>query len=238
MSQVTKKIKLDIDVSMDPFDEEVLPFDVHEFILQYLNGSDLLKASEMSRRWNQKVENAKGFLEKIKLTIASIPPPEGIVTRSLSRTKNGLSKDDIAAVLNSERHYINVEIEFLLLESAALRQELLQKFAASIKYMACDQYIDLEIPDVTFPKLTQLEMTDTNWSRFRTFRILLPLMPAAAVETLRVDTFTREDRFVIRCNSKSLKEVRYKSLVNWVWALFFLDPSIQPVNNNIRFIKE
>lgn len=72
MPRISKKIKL------DPFDENVLPFDVQEHILQYLNGSDLLKTTEVSRRWNKKIENSKGFIEKIKLSITPPRLPEGI----------------------------------------------------------------------------------------------------------------------------------------------------------------
>lgn len=235
MSQPEMKIKLDADNCMDPFDVEVLPFDVHRFIWQHLNGADLLKISEVSRQWNEKVETSKGFIEKIKLSITHIPMHQGF------RACETLPQHDVDVILQSKRNYANFEMKYLLLESYTLREMLLKKLAKSITNMTFDVVIGdtgVEFPNL---KILRLGNGDGGYSSASGLQLSLQRMPK--LETIYIDTLHAWELHVIKHSSMSLKEVRYKHrkspyLEMCQIMLLNLSMNLHHFNENLQLIQE
>lgn len=223
---------------MDPFDEDVLPFDVHEYILQHLNGADLLKASEVSRTWNEKVETTKAFMKKIKLSITSIPLRQGVTaSQSISSVdkESYLRKEDIDAILNKQRNHENVEIKLWHIEHATHRVDLLKKFANSI----VDFLIDLS--DIVicieskceFPNLKTLRLGFSASPLARVYRLreLMAIMPKVEKLYLRRLSASHFNQLRQLPSLTSLREVRFRSNRGQYVPLYRLVP-------NISFIQE
>lgn len=95
-------------LTFDPF--KMCVADVHDSILQHMNGNDLKNATEVSASFNLVIGQSTTAMKKLLLN---------------------LSSDVVTAVLQSQRNYSNVDVK-MFSSNAVAREEILAKLSPSV----------------------------------------------------------------------------------------------------------
>jgi hypothetical protein len=171
MENPAKKLKIDSDLSTNPFFE--LHSDVHPLVLQHFTGKEVLNLFTVSLECYQVVSESSAAMKKIQLCFqessANVPTPLEVFT-----------------LLNSDRKYQNVAVKFKFLTNAARKLLLLESFSQSLVNLKIslkkNELASKLPPNLSFPKLKSLDVKASA-------QINLKLLQAASnLEKLAIQT--------------------------------------------------
>lgn len=191
MIQLNKRMKVGDAPFFDPIVSFI--FEIDECFFEYLSGSELLVASEVSSKWNKIIGNSTKAMAKIQLVIKE-------------HWKREFTYD---IMKNSERKYANVKVEELL-RSRNEVSKFLQEFAESI--VSVDTRFDIEMDGVMLPNLKSLVINTRHTSSY----VQGGLMTAATnLEKLCLSGASMHPQEIIEClvANTELKELVFESEV-------------------------